>query len=109
MATSSRKSRFTPAISTILSKKQVAKKSVAPVTAKKLSVPATEKPITNPAPTTEMAHQKNVKIKTITPDERYQMIATAAYFCAERREFACGYEMEDWIFCEAQIDATLIA
>jgi hypothetical protein len=37
------------------------------------------------------------------------MIATASYYLAERRGFAGGYEMQDWIAAEAQIDAQLKA
>lgn len=31
------------------------------------------------------------------------MIATAAYFLAERRQFAPGHEMQDWLVAEQQI------
>jgi hypothetical protein len=31
------------------------------------------------------------------------MIAEAAYYCAERRGFAAGHELEDWVQAEAQI------
>jgi len=30
-------------------------------------------------------------------------VAEAAYFIAEQRGFAAGYEMEDWLAAEAQI------
>ena len=35
------------------------------------------------------------------------MIAMAAYYHAERRGFAPGYEMEDWCEAEAEIDRQL--
>jgi len=38
-----------------------------------------------------------------SPDELSAMIATAAYFCAERREFAPGHELEDWLTAEKEI------
>ncbi len=47
------------------------------------------------------------KTPTVSPEHRYHMIATAAYFLAERRGFAGGYEMQDWIAAEAEIDAQL--
>lgn len=47
------------------------------------------------------------KVTTVSPEHRYHMIATAAYFLAERRGFAGGYEMQDWISAEAEIDAQL--
>lgn len=43
----------------------------------------------------------------VSPEQRYHMISTAAYFLAERRGFAGGYEMQDWITAEAEIDARL--
>ena len=47
------------------------------------------------------------KAATVTPEQRYHMISTAAYFLAERRGFAGGFEMQDWISAEAEIDAQL--
>jgi hypothetical protein len=38
-----------------------------------------------------------------SPAEIEQMIATAAYFRAEKRNFAPGYELEDWIAAEHEI------
>lgn len=35
------------------------------------------------------------------------MIATAAYYIAERRSFAPGHELEDWLEAEKQIKAAL--
>ena len=40
----------------------------------------------------------------ITSEERDRMIAEAAYYRAERRGFATGGEMEDWVRAEAEID-----
>ncbi len=41
---------------------------------------------------------------TIDPDLRRQLVATEAYFLAERRGFAGGHELEDWIAAEAAVD-----
>lgn len=38
---------------------------------------------------------------------REQMIAEAAYFHAERRGFAPGNEMSDWLQAEADVEAVL--
>ena len=43
----------------------------------------------------------------VTGEERYQLIAEAAYFRAERRSFTPGYELEDWLNAEAEIDIRL--
>lgn len=37
------------------------------------------------------------------------MIAEAAYLRAERRGFSPGYEIEDWLAAEKEIDALLLA
>lgn len=39
--------------------------------------------------------------------EREAMIAEAAYYKAERRGFAPGYEEEDWFEAEREIDVRL--
>lgn len=35
------------------------------------------------------------------------MVAEAAYFTAERRGFAPGYELEDWLQAEQAIEASM--
>lgn len=41
----------------------------------------------------------------VSGEERYQMVAMAAYFIAERRGFLAGYEHDDWLLAEQEIDA----
>ena len=43
----------------------------------------------------------------VSPEARHAMIAEAAYLRAERRGFAPGREMEDWLAAEKEIDALL--
>jgi hypothetical protein len=50
-----------------------------------------------------------VKVRQITAADRRQMIAEAAYLRAERRGFAPGGELEDWLAAEAEVDALLAA
>lgn len=122
MATSSKKT--TPTADAAPAKKPATKKAAAPkaaatpakkataatakkaaaAPAKKVSAPKAEKPAA-----AKSAPKKAAKKNTVSPEERYHMIATAAYFRAEQRGFAGGYEMEDWISGEAQIDAMLNA
>jgi hypothetical protein len=40
-------------------------------------------------------------------DERLAMIAERAYFRAESRHFVPGYELEDWLAAEREVDALL--
>jgi hypothetical protein len=41
------------------------------------------------------------------PDDRQDLIAKAAYFRAERRQFQPGHELEDWLAAEAEVDRRL--
>jgi hypothetical protein len=43
----------------------------------------------------------------IDPDVRRQLVAAEAYFLAERRGFAAGNELADWIAAEAVVDSRL--
>ncbi len=38
------------------------------------------------------------------PEDRFQQIAVAAYYRAERRGFAQGDELADWLEAEKEID-----
>jgi len=38
-----------------------------------------------------------------SPEELHEVIAVAAYFLAERRNFESGHELEDWLSAEAQV------
>lgn len=40
-------------------------------------------------------------------DHRREMIAQAAYFRAQHRDFAPGGDLEDWLAAEAEVDGTL--
>ncbi|MBI4404328.1 MAG: DUF2934 domain-containing protein [Deltaproteobacteria bacterium] len=45
--------------------------------------------------------------KSVTADERRQMVEQAAYFLAEKRGFEAGHELEDWLSAERQIESRL--
>jgi hypothetical protein len=45
----------------------------------------------------------------ISPDARRGMIAEAAYLRAQARGFVPGYELEDWIAAEGEVDSLLAA
>ena len=40
-------------------------------------------------------------------DLRRQLVAAEAYFLAERRGFAAGHDLEDWLAAEATVDSRL--
>ena len=43
----------------------------------------------------------------VSESERRAVIATEAYLRAERRNFAAGHEMEDWLAAEGEVNARL--
>ena len=43
----------------------------------------------------------------ITPEERWKMVAVAAYHRAEKRNFEPGNELQDWAESENEIDKLL--
>jgi hypothetical protein len=49
----------------------------------------------------------SLPVKRVSDEERRNMIARAAYFRAEKRQFAPGHEVEDWIAAEADVDREL--
>lgn len=40
-------------------------------------------------------------------EDRYRMVAEAAYYRAEQRGFAPGAELDDWLGAEVEVDALL--
>jgi hypothetical protein len=44
---------------------------------------------------------------SVEPGQRHLMIAEAAYFRAERRNFSPGQELDDWLSAEREIDRGL--
>ncbi len=63
----------------------------------KKSKPKKEKP--------KKSSSKNAKSKKkISPEERMEMIRTAAYYLAQKRGHEGSYELDDWIEAEKEID-----
>lgn len=50
---------------------------------------------------------KAKSLKNVTPEQRYRMICDAAYFKAEKRNFAPENEVQDWLDAEAEINRLL--
>jgi hypothetical protein len=44
---------------------------------------------------------------TDSTEMRRRMIAEAAYYIAQRRGFADGFELDDWLLAETEVDARL--
>src|ERR1035438_3124845 len=49
----------------------------------------------------ESARSLTASSTSLDPDVRRQLVAAEAYFLAERRGFAAGHELEDWVAAEA--------
>ncbi len=62
---------------------------------------------TTTAPKTQRSETRVEGRLAISPEERRAMIAESAYLRAERRGFGPGYEVEDWLAAEREIDALL--
>jgi hypothetical protein len=43
----------------------------------------------------------------IGPERRRALIAEVAYFRAQARNFVAGYEVEDWLAAESEVDTAL--
>lgn len=54
------------------------------------------------------AEEIRIASEFIGPERRRSMIAQAAYFRAKRRGFEPGYELDDWLNAEAEVDMALI-
>jgi Protein of unknown function (DUF2934) len=55
----------------------------------------------------ESTHSETLASASIDPDVRRRLVAAEAYFLAERRGFAAGNELEDWVTAEAAVDSRL--
>jgi len=65
-----------------------------------------ESPPSEAAPKKAVASQAK-KPAYVTNEERWRMVAEAAYHKAEKRGFATGHETDDWLAAEQEIDALL--
>jgi hypothetical protein len=58
----------------------------------------------------ELTHSGVLEVLTaasVDPDVRRRLVAAEAYFLAERRGFAAGNELQDWVTAEAVVDSWL--
>ena len=75
------------------SKKKVAKKATAAKKSSSIRVKSTAKP------------NSTKRKQQISPEERLEMIRTAAYYLAEKRGYHGNNELADWFEAEKQIGA----
>ncbi len=90
---------------TTSAKKPVRRKTVAKTTSKKN---VTQKTVAKKTKTLKADTTKKKPVPVCSSKERHQMIATAAYFIAESREFKGGSPEQDWLEAAAKIDSKII-
>jgi hypothetical protein len=95
---------MTPAIKKKTTAKKVAEKKV---TGKK-AVIAKKTPTRKVAKKPSKPAEQDTSPITISPEERWRMIAIAAYHKAEKRGFAPGNELHDWAEAEKEIDKLIL-
>jgi Protein of unknown function (DUF2934) len=77
-------------------------------TKRKAAAPVAAEPADNLALAVLQFEQTTARLSmNIDPDVRRQLVATEAYFLAERRGFAPGHELEDWAAAEAVVESRL--
>jgi len=82
----------------------VARTTKKPATTKtKAKKPAVQKAKSTP----KRRKSTPAKLLEITPEERWRLIAVAAYYKAEKRDFAPGREVDDWLESEREVDELL--
>ncbi len=79
----------------------------APPVAKPMAAPAKQQ-ATVVRNTTVAKPAKTAARPTITKEERWNLVAKAAYFRAEKRHFAAGHDLSDWMEAEREVDAAHI-
>ncbi len=77
-------------------------------TAKAAATPAPErKAPAKTAPKRVERPKPSARRAAVSPEQRLDMIREAAYYLAERRGFAQGDALQDWIVAEMEIDERL--
>jgi hypothetical protein len=86
----------------VATKKAVAARPAAAAAARQ-SAPPQPKPVSEP----QSALLPSESPSEVSPELRAAMIQEAAYFKAEKRNFAPGFEAEDWDEAEREVDEKL--
>jgi hypothetical protein len=84
----------------------VTEKRVVKVTKRKPTPKATVSELSDSA-VMAVLETKHLEGKIVDPEIRRQLVATEAYFFAERRGFASGNEVEDWVAAEVVVDSRI--
>jgi hypothetical protein len=90
---------------TVVSSKEAPAKKVT----RKKTVSARKAPAKKVAKKSTITSKPHTSSINITSEERWKMIAIAAYHKAEKRGFVPGNELQDWAEAEKEIDELLIS
>jgi len=71
------------------------------------AAPPLPTPASSPAPVDASPAIGRVAAEPLSGEARYRWIAHAAYLRAERRGFAPGHEIDDWLAAEADFEAAM--
>ena len=111
MATEAKKTaKKTSAKKKTSKKKTVAKKTTKKTGSKKKTAAkktSTKKASGKTSKHPSKVHRASSTQLNVNAEERWRMIATAAYHRAEARGFTAGNEAEDWFEAEKEVDALL--
>lgn len=77
-----------------------------PSRARKSAEPGAKKPA-KPRAAKAAPAESSSAAQTITPEQRYRMVAEAAYHHAEKRGFVGGDPLNDWLLAEMEVDKML--
>lgn len=61
----------------------------------------------DPAAETGSSAALSHRLAFLDPEQRKAMIAEAAYYRAEHRGFVSGFELDDWLAAESEVDSAL--
>lgn len=94
-----------PAKKPAAAKRPAAAKAAAPTTAARSASASAQAPTRPAAPPKAAAQAPAAAV--ITPEQRAHYIEVAAFYIAERRGFAPGDPMADWLAAQAEIDRAI--
>lgn len=76
-------------------------------TRRSADIPASAEPARTTTAPRAQVRAKSTRSSSISAEDRRAMIAESAYLRAERRGFAPGEEVTDWLAAEQEVDALL--
>ena len=98
------KTAATKAVASKTTTKAAAKPAAKPVAVPKTKVAVPAKVAVAPAKAKVSAKPKGEKNPSVSAQQRGHYVEIAAYFIAERRGFAPGNQMDDWLAAEREVE-----